>query len=667
MNLCVESGSASFSYLADSLEKLVDRLEGNGYEPLVRKAAENFCSVFGATVEELFAPKSVDDDEYDDLDLEREIGRRRLINLERLGYIWSPESHRPLGRLIGLKGELFYTDDRNGLLFISILEYAGKSATNSDTLGPDGMCRVRIGYVGDPDEKMSLNTFGEDVTKAFDSLGIDIQWVKDDLHNKEFQNLFATEGDSKYLHPPDIIEKELRAAKILESPTVRDLALLVRQAGVILAKELLKQKVDAAPDIIKHVDSLLQAELVHQEYVVICSKTGSHVNRVDSRETIDRMSQMGVLCSCGQPISAEPIEGLLAADPLLQKMIDRNFWMVATVMRQLKALDVSAERILIDSSDSGDQLEFMVDVDGTLVMFEFRDGEFGVSQAINIGGRIALHRPKLMFIVTTKGISPEVREHFKRTKPEAQIVYVPNTTQLESTLRTVIEGLRMMRARSWMAYFQTLLNFPLASLVLPKLIQSQGFEIPHVVTSVQIKTEEPSPPLPPPPAPPPAAAPAPLKLEVPILQRKIEQIQANLPRIEDPLSVQIQSAAAAPLQSAPVEAPVAPQMPVDETPTPQMRVEEPPTLQMHLEEQPTVTTQAEEPPTLQMHLQEAPVVPAMAQDVPSMQIGQEEEEIPALQIKAEEIPSMQITPEELSSVQLAPEEETVPSPSGAAR
>src|SRR5437764_411134 len=130
MNLCIDSQSALLHCQPESLDALIDRLEKNGYEPLVRKAAHHFASVFGGTA--------------------------------------------------------------------------------------------------------------------------------DDIRNKTYQELAQGERDTNLQSASAITERELKAARSLENANVREVASLVRRSGVMLAKELLKQKAEQASDLIRYVDQLLQ-------------------------------------------------------------------------------------------------------------------------------------------------------------------------------------------------------------------------------------------------------------------------------------------------------------------------------------------------------------------------------------------------------------------------
>jgi hypothetical protein len=487
MNLFIDSRSATFSYSPDSFDALIDRLERVGYEPLMRKAAQSFSTVFGGSPDEASIAKSSDDDELEDLEKECEFSRRKLMSLEKLGYDFGLDANKGTTKAPDISGEVFFSEDGAGLLFVTVVDFYSKVTDQKSV--PDATSRIRIGFIGDPDETSSFSEFADAVARAFEDKNIDLKWSHDVLQNKQFNELVSSQDDSYHL-ASRIGDKELKAAKALENVNIRETAQLVRRSGVILAKELLKQKSENASELIKFVDQLLQADLVHQEYVVMCSKTGAHVNRVESRETIEQMGQLGVLCSCGKNIASEPIEGLLAADETLQRMLDSNYWMTATVVRLLNSLGVTSDRIMLHTEADLDNVEFIVDIDGTLVLFELKDSEFGLNHAYSLGTRIALQRPKLAFVVSTHGIAQEVKDHFKRVKPEAQIVYVANLLQLEATVRKVVEGMRLMRAKTWMSCFQSFVSFSLMTVLMPKL-RNERFEIPHVVTSVQSVQTEP--------------------------------------------------------------------------------------------------------------------------------------------------------------------------------
>jgi hypothetical protein len=467
MNLSIDSYSASFDYNRDGLLKLIDRLERLGYKPLVRKAAKEFANIFGGNADNLRTLASSDDNE------ERlytgELNRRRLLSLEKHGYDWNINGMRGLACVPEMSGELFFTDDGNGVLFISIVDPAGITIDDQEPQETNRPVKIRAGLIGDGTHQQQLSRFLGSVSEILFEDGAQIEWDQDQVENNQFKEFLAASDRSSFTLATAMSEQELKSAKALENSGVRDVALDIRRAGVILAKDLLRQKPDMASETVKCVDLLLQSELLRQEYVVICSKTGAHVNRVASRATVEQLAMLGVLCSCGKHISEEPMEGLLSSEPLLQKMLDRNYWLTASIVRVLTSLGVPTEKIILNASSTTDDVEILSDVDGSLLMFELKDSEFGFAQALQFGSRIGMHHPQMAFIVSTRGIAPEVKDHFKRIKIDTQMVYITNLIQLESTLTRVVEGFKLKRIKSWFNAFQSMLNFGLSPLMVERL------------------------------------------------------------------------------------------------------------------------------------------------------------------------------------------------------
>lgn len=180
MNLFIDSRSATFSYSPDSFENLIDRLERLGYEPLMRKAAQNFSQAFGGSGDEVL---SGEDDELEDLEKECEFGRRKLMSLEKLGYDFGLESHKGTTKTPEIRGEVFFSEDGAGLLFVTMVDYYTKGTEQKPT--PDTVSRLRIGFIGDPDETGSLLEFSDAVAKAFEEKNVDIVWTNDVVQSKQ--------------------------------------------------------------------------------------------------------------------------------------------------------------------------------------------------------------------------------------------------------------------------------------------------------------------------------------------------------------------------------------------------------------------------------------------------------------------------------------------------
>jgi hypothetical protein len=462
MNLRIDSFSASFNHHADSFKTIIERLETEGYRPLISKLAQELCHVVGGNLDDLNAAEALEEME---LEMSSESNRKKLLGLEKLGYKWGLEGIRGLARVPELKGELFLADDSENVLFLTMLN-TGSYKKDHPASG-HGM--LRVGIVGAEPDSVLLDLFKSDIASALQESTPEISWAQDNLENVQFQEFLAAEANALHALAAGITEREMKSAKVLESSGLREVASTIRRSGVILAKELLRSKPETAADTVKYVDQLIQADLLRQEYVVICSKSGTHVNRVEHRETIDQMAKLGVLCSCGKRISEEAIEGLLATDALLPKMLDKNYWMTVSVVRSLMNLGVPAEKIILNPSTVNDDIEILADLDGTLLMFNLKDAEYGIPHALSFTTRIGMHRPQMAFLVSTRGISADVKDHFKRVKLDTQMVYIANMLQLDATLKKVVEGVRMHRVRAWFDTFQSMMDFGLTPLLLQRL------------------------------------------------------------------------------------------------------------------------------------------------------------------------------------------------------
>ncbi|HZX12903.1 MAG TPA: hypothetical protein VFF49_00710 [Thermodesulfobacteriota bacterium] len=254
----------------------------------------------------------------------------------------------------------------------------------------------------------------------------------------------------------------MEIAEHLEDVSSRNIAVVVKRSGGILASDLTK-RADIKPEQTQTaIEQLSKAGLLSQEYVVICKKTSNQVNRVNSKEKVKQMTEIGVLCSCGNPIGQERIEELFSPTPILQKMLDQSYWMTARLVRLLKVLNIPNERILLNLQEGAEEIDAFVDLEGTLLMFELKDNEFSMGHAYPFGGRIGLYKPDIAVIIATKGVAPEVREYFKRVKPAAEIVYVGSLDEFDENLQMVVMQSRSRRAYELISQFE-----PMASIEIP--------------------------------------------------------------------------------------------------------------------------------------------------------------------------------------------------------
>jgi predicted transcriptional regulator len=436
MSLVIEMRRAVCQAESSTISSTLSCLEGKGYTPLITQAKGHYLEVFGALPSEAVRP----------------IIRREFFSAayeyafaRALRTRYREEFGVPVG------GDLFFGPSGNGVLYVLFVT-PERPAVHRPRKADLTASEVQIGYVGEEKDAASLDDFATLVSEALSEQGQAVEWTPLQPSNPQFRQLADSE-DTKFVSATVLSKDEIEVANQLEDQDARALAILIRRGGGILSSDLAR-KTSVEPEQAQNsIQQLMKAGLLSREYVVICRQTSNQVNRVRSREAIDKMGEMNVLCSCGRPISDERVEELFSPAPLLQRMLDQSYWMVAKLVQLLSGLRIAGDRVLLNLQEGPEEIDAFVDLDGTLLMFELKDGEFSMGHAYPFGGRIGLYKPDYAIIVSTGGIAPDVKQYFQRVKPEAEIVYVGTLEDLTQALLRVMTTVRSLRAVDLLSQF----------------------------------------------------------------------------------------------------------------------------------------------------------------------------------------------------------------------
>jgi hypothetical protein len=239
----------------------------------------------------------------------------------------------------------------------------------------------------------------------------------------------------------------------------------------MLLADLLRKAEGDLEEVQGVIEHLTQVGLLAKEYAIICRRTSRQTNRVNSPEAIEEMTRMGVLCSCGRPISEERVEEIVAPTPDLQQMLDQSYWMTTSLLQIFRQLNVPEDHILLNLVDGSEEIDAFVDLDGTVLMFELKDGEFSMGHAYPFASRIGLYKPDFAIIVSTSRVATEVKQHFDRVKPHTDIVYVNQLDELAPKLGQIAERVRLAKALWVLSRFLPMaaVEVPLINLLTTKL------------------------------------------------------------------------------------------------------------------------------------------------------------------------------------------------------
>ena len=455
MTITIDIKTTPFGVAPDAFNSVILNLAEKGYSPLISQAKQRFLEALGETDQEKPELGAVRPEELSSAYYEYATGRRHITRYRE-------------GFLIPIAGDLFFSTTANGILYVALVIPSSAARKRLEKTLTE-LC-LEVGYVGEESDAECLDTLIASITKLLSDLDVSVDWSPSRPSSPQFLELAHSE-DTRFLSATDLSEDELELAGHLEDASARSLALVVKRSGGILATDLVKKGGTNPEEVQSTIEHLTEVGLLAQEYVVICRKTSNQINRVSSREAIEKMTELGVLCSCGRPISEERVEELFSPTPQLQRMLDQSYWMTAKLVQVLTQLNIPQDRILLNLLESAEEIDAFVDLDGTLLMFELKDGEFSMGHAYPFSGRIGLYKPDFAIIVSTKKIAPEVKEYFERVEPGAEIIYVDQLDELASTLKQSARRIRSMRVLQILSRFDPMatVEMPLSQVLASKI------------------------------------------------------------------------------------------------------------------------------------------------------------------------------------------------------
>jgi hypothetical protein len=404
----------------ETAEKAIALLVTRGYKPLIADAKSAYYQVFSALIQQ----------------------KRFQRGNEEFEQSMIPP----------LVGELFTPESCEGIFYIALFGDGWNAA------------RLQIGclaQIKDARVTTEFRRFAYIVRKSYPSRG-NRKWRSYGLVSRRFSDILR-DDKIRFLTADQVATHE-RACQVLSNPETRLWAIRIKASGGALESDLIKKSPGDLSVLQKVLSDLSSASLLTREYVVICTKTSNRVNRFDTRDQLDSASQIGVRCSCGTFISQERIEEFIGPSALLIKLLTGSFWMTSHLVATLRKEGVSGHRIALNIQDGAEEVDAFADFDASLIMFELKDNEFSMGHAYSFGAHLAINKPEYAIIVATKGVAADVKHHFERVQPEAEIVYIEAIDDLQPAIASVLTRIRSKSASRLLACFEPLtkIQMPLA-------------------------------------------------------------------------------------------------------------------------------------------------------------------------------------------------------------
>jgi hypothetical protein len=408
--------------------------------------------------------------------------KRALLQMDR--DRWRPavtESLRTLCAMAGVdEGQVGVLTPISGtgsqfgdIVFSGDCLYYVLSAYDEEPFVEVGAIRSNDG--GDPQLLEFSNAITDAITSTLDgrkTRHMQFTWTEVKRPSGRLDQVVATErGDEGVEHQRASLDAPgLAGAATLESLQCRSTLIEISRAGFVREHDILSRKTKTKDEIRAAIDDLKSAGLVVVENLIECRKTGTPITRLANKEKHTAESLAGLNCAaCGQPFSEEALTEGYSVSDLGKRLIQKSHWMTIAVTKRLVDIGVPEESILWNVSESGEEVDIIVDVLGSLWIFELKDREFGAGDAHPFNYRQVRYQASKSVVVTTDKVSSDAKRVFKDLTKEgrgrAQPTYIEGLENATDILRAEIENSFKQHAARKMVEVSVACGFNLRPLI----------------------------------------------------------------------------------------------------------------------------------------------------------------------------------------------------------
>ncbi len=240
-------------------------------------------------------------------------------------------------------------------------------------------------------------------------------WTRPTGRTARLDELRKRQGDSVRFESGSVSAEGLEGARILSTPSARELLQTLSRAGFARERDVLSAKLKSSEDALKSsedaqksLEELKRANLVKTEYLLECRRTNRPLTRLANKDALDAAG--GLICpNCSQPFKDESISEGYSISKLGSQLTQNSRWMTVWVTDLLINLGVPSDSILWNVTEGSEEIDIVADVAGNLWIFELKDREFGAGDAYPFNYRRARYEPQMAFVITTGIVSPDAK------------------------------------------------------------------------------------------------------------------------------------------------------------------------------------------------------------------------------------------------------------------
>ena len=272
----------------------------------------------------------------------------------------------------------------------------------------------------------------------------------------------------------DTNDVEIDASKIISDKNIRTLLLEINLAGFVRQRDLIMRRQKSSNELPKLLNELQSQKLLNTEYLLECKKTSSPLTRLTSKEKLETSEIGELICpSCSSKFKNENISEGYSCSEISKKLLKQSFWMTVYVTQVLLELGINKDAILWNLSESGEEVDILVEIFGRLWIFELKDREFGSGDAYPLNYRKVRYRAEKSIIVTTEVVAKDAKKVFEELRKEAGIdrdlpVYIEGLENTKSKLINELSFASLSYANRKLFKLSEISGYDLISLVAKK-------------------------------------------------------------------------------------------------------------------------------------------------------------------------------------------------------
>ncbi len=247
---------------------------------------------------------------------------------------------------------------------------------------------------------------------------------------------------SKYFSRARLEPTEVKSANVLTNKIARNTLIEISQAGFVRQQDILNRKSRQSSEILSVIESLKGAGLLNIEYLLECRKTHAPLTRLKSVEQLQSPEIGSLLCgACGMEFSKETINEGYSLTDLGKKLSRQSHWMTVWITDVLIQAGVPESNILWNISETGEEVDLLVEFMEQLWIFELKDREFGSGDAHPLNYRQVRYRANKAIIVTTEQVSRDAKRVLSDLARESrrtvgsEIIFIEGLDTANETLK----------------------------------------------------------------------------------------------------------------------------------------------------------------------------------------------------------------------------------------